>query len=80
MGKQVSITGYAIIRNNQIWMDGELVFEKKGVSANDFFNAAYELLQLSYPKFFKMDNLCKTGFLAGEYLQSGLCFCRDFSL
>lgn len=71
MDQQKAITGHVIIRNNQIRLDGELVFEKKGVTANDFFNAAYESLQLSYPKFFKMDNLCKTGFLAAEYLLKG---------
>ncbi|MDJ1485768.1 hypothetical protein QNI16_35130 [Cytophagaceae bacterium YF14B1] len=30
--------------------------------------ALYTLLQLSYPKFFKMDTLCKYGILAGECL------------
>jgi hypothetical protein len=68
MSKQNSISAYSVIRNNQLWVDGAMVFEKVGAQASDFFNSAYESLQLSYPKFFKMDNLCKTGFLAAECL------------
>jgi len=29
---------------------------------------AYQRLNINYPKFFKMDNLCKTGFIATELL------------
>ncbi len=34
----------------------------------NFFTAAYRYFNISYAKFFKMDNLCKLGFLASELL------------
>jgi hypothetical protein len=68
MGEQNSITGYTVIRHNQIWVDGTLLFEQPGLKPAEFFMAAYEYLQIPYPRFFKMDNLCKVSFLAVEYL------------
>lgn len=40
----------------------------------DFLKSAYRDLNAAYPKFFKMDNLSKLGFLAAEYLL------KDFDL
>jgi hypothetical protein len=62
------IVGYILIRNNLATNEAGVLFEKKGVPARDFFNTAYAALQINYPRFFKMDNLCKTGFLACEIL------------
>lgn len=62
------ITSYSCLRNNNLSLKGEPVFEKEAVSTTDFLQSAYEALQLNYPKFFKMDCLCKTGFLATELL------------
>src|SRR5574344_2584162 len=33
-----------------------------------WFNPIYRFIGSSYPKFFKMDHLCKAGFLASEFL------------
>ena len=52
-------------------VDGKVVFENKELSAVDFLQTAYDKLQINYPKFFKMDNLCKTGFIAAELLLRG---------
>lgn len=68
MSKQVSISSYVLLRNNQIVVDGQKVFENKDLSSTDFLQAAYDHFQINYPKFFKMDNLCKTGFLVAELL------------
>lgn len=69
MSQQNSITSFSLVRNNQIWANDRLVFEKPAdLPPAEFFNTAYEALQINYPKFFKMDNLCKTGFLATEVL------------
>lgn len=65
---ETSISAYVLLRNNQIVLNGEVIFESKEVSAIDFLQSAYEKLHLNYPKFFKMDNLCKTGFIAAELL------------
>jgi|ERR1043165_2226531 hypothetical protein len=62
------ISSYVVIRNNQVIVKGETVFEKAGLAAPDFLLAVYDHFEVNYPKFFKMDNLCKTGFLAAELL------------
>ena len=63
-----STTSYIRLRNNQILIDGELAFENKALAAVDFLDASYEHFKINYPRFFKMDNLCKTGFIAAELL------------
>jgi len=40
-------------------------------SLAEFFSAIYHEMKLAYPKFFKMDLLCKAGFLASEALTNG---------
>ena len=72
------VVSYVLLRNNQILVDGKLIFEKKDVSSTDFLNAAYEALQINYPKFYKMDNLCKTGFLTAEMLIRGQNLKEEF--
>jgi hypothetical protein len=67
-----SIVPYCIIRNNKIWRNGGIIFEKQGVSLDDFMLEAYSTLKISYPRFYKMDRLSKLGFLAAEILLSGL--------
>ena len=44
-----------------------MVFEQSG-SSDEFLNAVYTRYEISYPKFHKMDQLCKLGFLATELL------------
>ncbi|HEY2350812.1 MAG TPA: hypothetical protein VGH64_17450 [Puia sp.] len=44
-----------------------MVFEYPG-SADEFLNALYTHLAVTYPKFHKMDQLCKLGFLTTELL------------
>ena len=44
------------------------MFEEKSLSPEEFLLALYKYLQVDYPKFYKMDNLCKLGFLATEIL------------
>lgn len=63
-----SITGFALLRNNQLWLNGKLMLDLPGTPPADFFSQAYNTLNLNYPKFFKMDNLCKAGFVASEIL------------
>jgi 3-oxoacyl-(acyl-carrier-protein) synthase len=59
---------HCIIRNNKIWKNDEMIFEKKSVSLNDFMAEAYSFLKIDYPKFYKMDRLSKLGFIASEIL------------
>ncbi|MGB4844886.1 MAG: hypothetical protein WBP16_10505 [Ferruginibacter sp.] len=44
------------------------VFENKETDINDFLVSVYRHLATAYPKFFKMDNLSKLGWLANEVL------------
>ena len=68
---ETSISSYVLLRNNQIILNGETIFEKKELSAPDFLQAVYDNFQFNYPKFFKMDSLCKTGFIAAELMLRG---------
>ena len=61
------ITSSCLISRNRILKNGELIFELPG-SAESFLNEVYTHLKISYPKFHKMDQLCKLGFLAAEIL------------
>ncbi|MCC6288246.1 MAG: hypothetical protein IT249_10210 [Chitinophagaceae bacterium] len=65
------ITTYSIITGNIASKDGTVLFEKLSLSPQDFFLALYKHLQTDYPKFYKMDNLCKLGFLTTEILLEG---------
>jgi 3-oxoacyl-(acyl-carrier-protein) synthase len=55
------------IDNNKIRVNGRPVFEAPG-DTETFLRAAFKNLNISYMKFYKMDNLCKLGYLAATYL------------
>jgi hypothetical protein len=61
------ITAYCLTTRNKILKNGDLIFESPG-SAVEFLNALYVHLAVPYPKFHKMDQLCKLGFLTTELL------------
>jgi hypothetical protein len=44
------------------------VFENRDVDLSAFLLSAYQHFEFSYPKFYKMDNLSKLGWLASEVL------------
>jgi hypothetical protein len=62
------ITRYCIIRQQRIICDGQLLLEGAGGTLAAFMDDAYHSLKADYPKFHKMDNLSKLGFLAAEVL------------
>jgi hypothetical protein len=66
------ITTYVSLHNNRLKLNGHTVFEKPEANAIDFLQAAYQALPINYPKYYKMDNLCKTGFIATELLLRGV--------
>lgn len=66
---KAGISSYCKISANTVWVNGNtLVEESKGQEPAAFLAALYKKLDLNYPKFFKMDNLCKLGILATEYV------------
>ena len=62
------ITASCIISNFVVYKNGQPVFEEKGLELPEFLIAAYRKFNLQYPKYFKMDNLSKLGWLANEVL------------
>lgn len=63
------ITGYNIIRNNYVISPNqEKVRSEEDVDFPEFIKALYQRYKIDYPKFYKMDNLCKLAFISSEIL------------
>jgi dsDNA-binding SOS-regulon protein len=59
--------------------DGDASFKNKA-PINDFLVSAYQHFQLNYPKFYKMDNLSKLGWLTAELLLQNSFNREDYQL
>lgn len=59
--------GSCQIADGKVVVDGCVVFEAGGDFA-EFIRGAFKYLEAPNMKFYKMDNLCKLGYLAAEYL------------
>lgn len=66
--RTVSVSEGKIIR------DGKPVFTSPSPDFGEFARAEYHASGRQYMKFFKMDNLCRLGYLACEYLLDGIGF------
>ena len=62
------ITSSCTISRGTVLKNGHQLFEKKGIDASAFLLSVYQYFGLNYPKFYKMDNLSKLGWLASEIL------------
>lgn len=62
------ITASCIISNNIVYKNEQPLFEDKGTGLPEFLVNAYRHFEWQYPKFHKMDNLSKLGWLANEVL------------
>ncbi len=62
------ITATCRIHNNEMFVDGQSIFKTQAADFAEFSKKAYQHLGISYPKFFKMDNLSKLAFLGAELL------------
>lgn len=71
------ITSWVSI-DSTIQKDGKIVFKK--VVAGDFLVNTYESLKINYPKFYKMDELARLGFLAAELLLRDRNIQKNYSL
>lgn len=65
------INSSCIISHHAVYKNGQPVFEAKEETVPEFLTAAYRHFELQYPKFHKMDNLSKLGWLANEVLLEG---------
>ncbi|MEO5984975.1 MAG: hypothetical protein ABIP80_05685 [Ferruginibacter sp.] len=68
MKTEIYINASSVIRNNAMYKNGQLVFEYTEPGIAGFLLSIYRHLQIDYPKFYKMDNLSKLGWLANELL------------
>jgi len=62
------ITQFCSVNPAVIRLNGSTVYEEKAENASEFLKSAYRQFHIQYPKFFKMDNLCKLAFLSAEIL------------
>src|SRR5690554_5512867 len=62
------ISHYIQIQKGKVYKDGALYFEDSNSEFKTFAKNLYQSLEVQYPKFYKMDNLCKLAFLASEII------------
>lgn len=62
------ITKYAKIDAHALSVDGEKKFQSQEQQIGKVFKSIYKYLEVKYPKYHKMDKLCKLGFLTAEPL------------
>jgi hypothetical protein len=66
------ITKCCIIRKNIVIINNDVKLRAEGdLNFSDFMKTVYNESKIDYPKFFKMDNLSKLGFITGELLLQG---------
>ncbi|MEQ8220100.1 MAG: 3-oxoacyl-ACP synthase [Arenibacter sp.] len=66
--QHLKIKEYCRISNNRVLLNDELLLEDPGSDFTTFIKLAYKKMETNYPKFFKMDDLSKLGFLATDIL------------
>lgn len=64
------------ITNDNVTVNGETLITRKEQCGN-WLSDIYHAIGMQYPKFFKMDNLCKAGTLAAEILLRNADFDRE---
>jgi hypothetical protein len=62
------ITASCTISNSHVYKNGMRIFEREGLKASELLAGLYSFIAPDYPKFYKMDNLSKLGWLATEIL------------
>jgi hypothetical protein len=56
------------LNRGKVKLNGELVYMAENIAGSDTLKQVYRHFGINYPKFFKMDNLSKLGFLSSEIL------------
>ena len=57
-----------MISNNTVYKNRELLFVNRDANVPGFLLSVYKHLNINYPRFYKMDNLSKLGWLTSEIL------------
>ena len=77
---QTYITAHCCIAQKRVYRNGMLLLNDETSSdATGFLLSAYKYFNVDYPKFYKMDNLCKLGFLAAEILLKGRRIAEEYT-
>ena len=75
----VYINSGCVITNHKVTKNGECIYENRDTTALEFLTSLYKHTGIEYPKFYKMDMLCKLGFLASEILLSASADLKKYS-
>ena len=59
------------LQDRRAWLNGVVEYVSEAGSVEELFRSVYRHYHTDYPKFFKMDNLCKLAFLSAEILLQG---------
>src|SRR4030042_2368143 len=68
MRKDCFISKFCSIRDHTVVINHNSEYTRKNENQEQFLTGIYQHFSISYPKFHKMDTLCKLGFLSVELL------------
>ena len=71
MSNALYIKASCVISSETVYTNDVAVYGLPGAALPDFLQGAYQFFGCNYPKFHKMDNLGKLGWLAAELLLAG---------
>jgi len=76
---ELLITRYMKLQDHRVWLNGIVEYVAEAGSVNELFRSLYRRFHTVYPKFFKMDNLCKLAFVSAEILLQGTDVLQRYS-
>ena len=65
------ITKTIQLQDHRVWLNGVVNYVSEVDPFGKFIRSVYSHYRIDYPKFFKMDNLCKLAFMSAEILLRG---------
>jgi hypothetical protein len=68
---ELLITRYMKLQDHRVSLNGIVEYTSEAESVDALLRSVYRYYHIDYPKFFKMDNLCKLAFLSAEILLQG---------
>ena len=68
---ELLITRHMKLQDHRVWLNGTVEYVSDVESVGEFIRSVYRHYDIDYPKFSKMDNLCKLAFLSAEILLQG---------
>ena len=68
MKKSLIVSSFCSVTGKDVTVNNKVIYTGSGNGFKDLSNDIYTKFSIGYPKFHKMDNLCKLGFLSVELL------------